>query len=119
MPAGMQLPQEAARIWTDPAQRQRIVEMHEAQMPLTQMCEELGLGGPLDRDDLRGTLERLAPDEVTAIREAFLAEARAATGTGAHFPVDCRVDDPGAGVRIVAQDAQPGAVGPIARIEQA
>jgi hypothetical protein len=115
----MQLPQDAARIWTDPAQRQRIVAMHGQEMPLTQMCEELGLGDVLDLDDLRGTLENLSADEVKAIRDAFLAEASAATESGANFPVDCRVDDPSAGVRIVSQGAQRGAVGPIVRIEPA
>src|SRR4051812_43567238 len=118
MPAGMQLPQEAARIWTDRAQRDRIVAMHEQGMPLTQMCDELGLGGALDLDGLRGVLDNLGADEVKAIRDAFLAEAGAATGPGANFPVDCRVDDPRAGVQIVAEDAQRGAVGPIVRIEQ-
>ena len=42
MPVGMQLPQEAARIWTDPARRERIVAMHAEAMPLTEMCDELG-----------------------------------------------------------------------------
>jgi hypothetical protein len=114
----MQLPQEAARVWTDPAQRERIVAMHAEEMPLTKMCDDLGLGAVLDRDGLRAILDGLSADEVTAIRDAFVAEARATPGPGANFPVDCRVDNAEAGVRVVAEQAEPGATGPIARIEQ-
>jgi len=120
MPVGMQLPQAAARMWTeDRAQRDRIVAMHEQEMPLSQMCDELGLGDLLDRDGLRAVLDGLCADEVRAIRDAFVAEAGAATGAGAAFPVDCRVDDPARGVQVSAQDAFEGAVGPTARVEQA
>ena len=119
MPAGMQLPQEAARVWTDPAQRARIVAMHAEDMSLSQMCDELGLGGILTRDGLREVLDNLSADEVQTIRDAFLAEALAASGPSANFPVDCRVDDHQRGVRVVSQDAFEGAVGPVARIEQA
>ena len=119
MPAGMQLPQEAARLWTDPSQRDRIVAMHADERPLVEMCEELGLGAALDRDGLRRVLEQLSADEVAAIRDAFVAEAAASAGPGANFPVDCRVDDVGGGVRVVAQPAGAGATGPIARIEPA
>jgi hypothetical protein len=119
MPAGMQLPQAAARVWTeDRAQRDRIVAMHEQEMPLSQMCDELGLGEQLDADGLRAVLDGLGADEVQAIRDAFVAEARAATGAGAAFPVDCRVDDPALGVRVIAREPFQGAVGPVARIEQ-
>ena len=68
MPVGMQLPQEAARIWTDPARRERIVAMHAEAMPLTEMCDELGLGPVLDRDGLREIVANLSDDEVQAIR---------------------------------------------------
>ena len=119
MPAGMQLPQEAARLWTDPAQRDRIVALHAAGTPLVEMCEQLGLGEILDRDGLRGILESLSADEVTAIREAFVAEAEATPGPGANFPVDCRVDNTEGGVRVIARPADRNAVGPIARIEPA
>jgi hypothetical protein len=64
-------------------------------------------------------LENLGADEVKAIRDAFVAEAAAASGPGANFPVDCRVDEVARGVRVVAQAAGPGATGPIARIEPA
>src|SRR6185436_16900333 len=103
MPAGMELPQEAARLWTDPRQRERIVAMHDAGQSLTSMCDDLGLGEVLDRDGLRELLENLGDAEVQAIRDAFVAEAAADTGSGASFPVDCRVDDPQAGVRVISQ----------------
>jgi hypothetical protein len=120
MPVGMQLPQEAARIWTDPARRERIVAMHAQAMPLTEMCDELGLGPVLDRDGLREIVANLSDDEVQAIRAAFLAEADATPGPGASFPVDCRVYGSMAdGVRVVAAAADPNAIGPIARIEPA
>ncbi len=115
----LQLPQEAARIWGDPRTRDRIIAMHAADTPLVQMCEELGLTSMLDNDGLRAVLEALSADEVAAIRAAFVAEAAATAGPGASFPVNCRVDDVGAGVRVVAEDAGGGATGPIARIEPA
>jgi hypothetical protein len=119
MPASMQLPQDAARLWTDPSQRDRIVAMHAEERPLVEMCEELGLGAALDRDGLRAVLEQLSPGEVAAIREAFVAESASSPGPGANFPVDCRVDDVTGGVRVVSQRAGAGATGPIARIESA
>jgi hypothetical protein len=115
----MQLPQEAARLWTDPAQRDRIVAMHAERKSLVDMCEELGLGQVLDRDGLRAILENLSAEEVQAIRDAFVAEAAATPGPGASFPVDCRVDEVRGGVRVTAQRAESGATGPIARIEPA
>ena len=120
MPVGMQLPQAAARMWTgDRDLRDQVVAMHEQEMPLSQMCDELGLGDLLDRDGLRDVLDGLGADEVRAIRDAFVAEAGATTGSGANFPVDCRVDNHRQGVRVLSLEALEGAVGPIARVEQA
>ena len=113
----LQLPQEAARIWGDPDKRAQIIAMHEAETPLVQMCEDLGLQSLLDADNLRAVLEGLKPAEVAAIRAAFVAEAAATPGPGASFPVNCVVGNLRTGVRVVADDAAPGATGPIACVE--
>jgi hypothetical protein len=93
--------------------------MHAQDMPLSRMCDELGLGAVLDRDGLRGVLDDMSAEEVDAIRTAFVAEASATPGPGANFPVDCRVDNAEGGVRVRSEAAEPNAVGPIARIENA
>jgi hypothetical protein len=115
----LQLPQEAARIWGDPDKRAQIIAMHEADTPLVKMCEDLGLRSMLDADNLRTVLEQLTPDEVAAIRAAFVAEAAATPGPGASFPVNCVVGNLRDGVRVLAENAAPGATGPIARVESA
>ena len=119
MPPTLQLPQRAARLWTDPAVRARIVAMHRDDIPLIDMCEELGLMDAVVADGLQAVIEGLDSEEVSVIRDAFVAEARFATGSGAHFPVDCRIDSTEGGVQVVPDAPGPGAVGPIARIEPA
>ena len=118
MGASMQLPQEAARLWGDPETRQRIIEMHARGDSLLKMVDELGLTAALDADGLRPVLERLTAEEVQIVRDAFVAEAtHIGTGAGANFPVDCRVDNPGAGVRITEAPTSRGETAPVARIE--
>ncbi len=120
MALSLQLPQKAARLWSNPSIRAKIIAMHARNEPLLDMISALGLDDILDSDGLRETIEGLSEDEVAIIREAFISEARAAERSGASFPIDCRVDDPfsGGGVAIVASSAGPGAVGPIVRVNQ-
>ncbi len=116
----MELPQEAARLWGDPETRQRIIEMHARGDSLLKMVDELGLTPALEADGLRPVLENLSAEEVKIIRDAFVAEAtQIGTKAGANFPVDCRVDNPGAGVRITEAPSSRGATAPIVRIEGA
>ena len=111
----LQLPQQAARLWADPAVRAKIVAMHRDETPLLEMIDALGLTRYLDADGLRDVIVGLDASEVATIRDAFVAEG-AAAGVGAQSPVDCRVDNVAAGVTIVAAEAARDATGPIARI---
>jgi hypothetical protein len=90
--------------------------MHRDEVPLLEMIDALGLTRYLDADGLRDVIVGLDASEVATIRDAFVAEAAAAAGVGAQFPVDCRVDNVAAGVTIVAAEAARDATGPIARI---
>ncbi len=118
MPMAMQLPQAAARLWGDPATRQRIVDMHARGDSLLAMVDALGLTDSLDADGLRDVVANLSDAEVAVIRDAFVAEAReVGDQAGASFPVDCRVDDASSGVRVVAAPSGRGATAPVARIE--
>ena len=118
MPMSMQLPQAAARAWSDPAVRQRIVDMHDRGDSLLDMVAALGLDDALDSDGLRDVVANLTDPEVQVIRDAFRAEAQqVGDGPGASFPVDCRVDDATAGVRVSAAPAGQDATTPVARIE--
>jgi hypothetical protein len=119
MAGGTPLSQQAARLWTDPAKRAEVVKMYADSVSLIDMCDRLGLGTAVDTDGLRDVIRNLKPEEIDVIRDAFLAEATATPGPGANFPVDCRVDDGRIGVRVVREDAERGAVGPLARIEPA
>ena len=120
MGASLQLPQEAARLWGNPETRQRIIEMHARGDSLLKMVDELGLTPALEADGLRPVLESLSAEEVKIIRDAFVAEAaHIGANAGANFPVDCRVDNPGAGVRIIDAPSSRGATAPVARIESA
>ncbi len=112
MPMRMQVTQAAAQLWADPDSRAKIVEMHGRGVSLLDMVRELGLDTALDADGLRSVIEGLSPAEVEVIRAAFTADP-----AGGAFPVDCGVDDPSAGVRVVAGDGE--GVSPIARIEPA
>lgn len=112
----LNLPQRAARLWADPVARAKIIAMHARDESLLDMVSALGLEDVMEADGLRDVIEGLSSDEVQVIRDAFIAEARGTEGHGAHFPVDCRVDDLTGGVAIVAVDAASGAIGPIARI---
>jgi len=116
MAATLDTTQEAARLWSDPATRARIVGMHARGDSLLEMVSALGLDDTLDSDGLRGVIEGLSAAEVQVIRDAFVSEAASNTADGAHFPIDCRVDDVGQGVAI---SAVAGAAGPVARIEPA
>ena len=114
----MQLPQAAARAWSDPAVRQRIVDMHDRGDSLLDMVATLGLDDALDRDRLRDVVANLTDPEIQVIRDAFRAEAQqVGDGPGASFPIDCRVDDATAGVRVSAAPAGQDATTPVARIE--
>ena len=120
MAPSLQLPQQAARLWGDPETRQRIIEMHARGDSLLEMVDELGLTPALEADGLRPVLESLSAEEVKIIRDAFVAEAaHIGARAGASFPVDCRADDPGAGVRITDAPSSRGATAPVARIESA
>lgn len=114
----MQLPQAAARAWSDPTVRQRIVDMHDRGDSLLAMVAALGLDDALDHDGLRDVIANLSDEEVTVIRDAFRAEAQeVGDASGASFPIDCRVDDTAAGVRVIAAPAGRDATAPVARIE--
>ncbi len=114
----MQLPQAAARAWSDPAVRRRIVDMHDRGDSLLDMVAALDLDEALDRDGLRDIVANLSDAEVQVIRDAFRAEAQqVGDNPGASFPIDCRVDDTTAGVRVSAAPAGRGATAPVARIE--
>ena len=52
----LQLPQQAARLWADPAVRAKIVAMHRDETPLLEMIDELGLTRYLDADGLRDVI---------------------------------------------------------------
>lgn len=114
----MQLPQAAARTWSDPAVRQRIVDMHDRGDSLLDMVAALGLDDALDGDGLRDVVANLTDDEVKVIRDAIRAEAQqVGDSAGASFPIDCRVDDTSAGVRVSAAPAGRDATTPVARNE--
>lgn len=113
----MQLPQEAARLWADAGARDRILRMHADNVPLIDMVDAVGLTGALDADGLRAAIENLTPDEVAAIRAAFVAEAEKAGAGGANFPVDCRVDAPTDTVSVTTVPAIGDSVTPVVRID--
>ncbi len=116
MAASLGITQEAARLWSDPASRSRILAMHARGDTLLEMVNALGLDDALDRDGLRQVVSGLSPAEVQVVRDAFVAEAATNTDPGIHFPIDCRVDDASGGVEI---SAITGPAGPVARIEPA
>ena len=116
MAASASITQQAARLWADPTSRARIVAMHAKGASLLSMVSALGLDSVLDSDGLRDVVANLTPDEVSVIRDAFVTEAQSAPSDGAHFPVDCRVDNASDGVVV---SAIAGAAGPIARISPA
>ncbi len=119
MPGGMELPQEAARVWTDPARRAEILAMHDSGVSLIDMVDRLGLTPALEADGLGPVLGGLDEAEVRAIRDVFVAEAQRSQDGGANFPVDCRVDAPAAGVRVTAVPGTRATVSPVVRIDPA
>ncbi len=120
MSGGMALPQAAARLWGDPASRQQILDMHARGDSLIDMVDALGLTPALEADGLRDVLANLTDDEVTLIRDAFVAEAQVVGDRpGASFPIDCRVGTIGSRVRVIAAPVSPEATAPVARIESA
>ena len=103
MTNGLVLPQEAARLWGDPIVRKQILDMHARGDSLLDMVAALKLTDAMDTDGLADVIRALTPAEVQVIRDAFVAEAQlVGDHAGASFPVDCRVDDPGAKVRVTA-----------------
>jgi hypothetical protein len=114
---GSLVSQEAARVWSDPANRARIVQMHADGRSLVEMTDALGLGAALDADGLRAVVDALTPDEVQLVRDAFVAEAGRTRGAGASFPVDCTLDD-FSGVRLEPGATTRGAVAPVVRVVQ-
>jgi hypothetical protein len=120
MVSSMQLPQEAARLWGNALTRNRILEMHANNVPLLDMVDELGLTQALDADGLRTVIENLNDGEIQAIRDVFVAEAKAAGDhSGANFPVDCRTLTPGDKVHVTMIPARSAAVTPVVRIDTA
>lgn len=108
MGIGMTLVQAAERAWSDPRQREQIVQMHAEGVPLEEMVDRLGLGREMDADGLREIVRELPGDAVDAIRKVFVAEAGVASGSGAFFPVDCRVEAARGPVRVQPQDGTGG-----------
>jgi hypothetical protein len=102
MALSLQLPNEAARLWSIPDMRAKILAMHASDMPLLEMVHELGLDHMLEADGLGEVVAGLSTEDVQVIRNAFIAEAREAEKPGAIFPIDCRVDDHSNGVTIEA-----------------
>jgi hypothetical protein len=115
----LQLPQAAARLWSIPEERAKIMAMHAKGMPLLDMVSELGLEDALDADGLRDVIDQLSPDEVQLIRDAFIEEAMQTEKAGAFFPIDCRVDDLGNGVTVEASRQGLTAERSVVRINQA
>jgi len=113
---GSLISQEAARVWSDPANRARIVQMLAEGRSLVEMTDAVGLGTALDADGLRDVVAGLSPAEVELVRDAFVAEANRTSGPGASFPVDCTVDDVAAGVRLEAGASSPDAAAPVVRV---
>ena len=116
MGVGSLVTQEAARVWSDPANRARIVQMHAEGRSLVEMTDELGLGAALDADGLREVVAGLTPEEVELVRNAFVAEANRTPGPGASFPVDCVLSDVTAGVRLEPGATTRGAAAPVVRV---
>jgi hypothetical protein len=116
MGVGSLVAQEAARVWSDPANRERIVQMHAEGRSLVEMTDELGLGPALDADGLRAVVAGLTKDEVELVRNAFVAEANRTRGPGASFPVDCTIDDPARSVRLEPGTTSPDAAAPVVRV---
>jgi hypothetical protein len=116
MGVGSLVSQEAARVWSDPASRAQIVQMHADGRSLIEMTDALGLGAALDADGLRQVVADLTPDEVQLVRDAFVAEARRTPGPGASFPVDCTLGDFGRGVRLEPGATTRGAAAPVVRV---
>ena len=114
----LQLPQAAARLWSIPEERAKIMAMHAKGMPLLDMVSELGLEDTLDADGLRDVIDQLSPDEVQVIRDAFIEEAMQTEKAGTIFPIDCRVDDLVNGVTIEASRQGLTAERSVVRINQ-
>ena len=90
MGVGSLVSQEAARVWSDPANRQRIVQMHAEGRSLVEMTDALGLGAALDADGLRDVVAGLTPAEVELLRNAFVAEAERTRGRARASPSTAR-----------------------------
>jgi hypothetical protein len=118
MTGGHTLVQAAQRAWSDPEIRARIVAMHAENLTLEEMVDELGLGPAMDADGLRDIVRDLPGDAVDAIRGVFVAEAVAAIGSGAFFPVDCRIGQLGDPVQVIETAGLEGA-GSYVRIDPA
>ena len=90
----------------DPANRERVREMHAQGVPLVDMVEQLGLGSTLT-PELRAIITGLAPDVVEGIRQATLEMLD--RGESA-MPLDCQVsdDDIAGGVQVAVVQSSSG-----------
>jgi hypothetical protein len=73
----------------EPANRERVREMHAEGLPLVDMVEALGLGDALT-PELRAIITGLPPDVVEGIRQATLEMLDRDEST---MPLDCLVSD--------------------------
>jgi hypothetical protein len=76
-------------VLADPANQERVREMHAQGVPLVEMTEQLGLGSTLT-PELRAIITGLAPEVVEGIRQATLEMLD--RGESA-MPLDCQVSD--------------------------
>ena len=73
----------------EPANRDRVREMHAQGLPLVDMVDALGLSGALT-PELRATISDLPPDVVEEIRQATLEMLDRGES---EMPLDCSVSD--------------------------
>jgi hypothetical protein len=89
MGPGISAVQRATELFADPAVRAQVRTWHSQNVSLMDMVDRLGFAGLVD-DPLRAAITGLSPDEVSIIRDAFLAEIdRAAESTQIIMPVEC------------------------------
>jgi hypothetical protein len=81
----------AAALFQDPDVRAQAKAWHLEEMPLMEMVDRLGLSA-LFAPELRAAVAGLSPEEVTIIRQAFIATIDAAgQATEVEIPVDCDI----------------------------
>jgi hypothetical protein len=74
---------------TDPEVQARVREMHDEEMPLLDMVDELGLGRDMT-PEIRAVIQGLSPDVVAGIRRATL---EALDNGGTEMPLDCAITE--------------------------